>query len=477
VHATSSVAASSDLGASVPATLSERVARQHWIWWLTGISVVGFAIRLASVIGRLHRPIGGDGYYYFYAAKLLVHGHGFINPFYYNGFYGMAPHTVVQTAEWDPGFVFVMAVPEALGLHSYLDARIWMCLLGVAAIIMAAFAGREIGGPRLGRRVGLIAAGAMAIYPNVWMNTELAMSEAFTPFLVAWLLWLLYRFWRAPSMRRAAWIGVAFGVSILCRDEFSILLLLGFVPLALLARSFPLRRRAAFAGVAVGLVVAILLPWVAYNMSRFDKPVFIRDGLGSTLAASNCKDTYQGNGIGYWSVNCILHAHYDQGADESVQASQLQASATRFIKAHLSLLPAVEFARLGRTFGFFRPAQQVHLDATIEARPYHWTMIGLASYYLLFALSLAGTVALRRRRVPFFPLWVVGFGVALAVMISFGQTRYRTTFEVSLCLMAAVAVESAARHLRARLGSPTALPTGPGHAHGPHDAPSSAPSG
>jgi hypothetical protein len=62
-------------------------------------------------------------------------------------------------------------------------------------------------------------------------------------------------------------------------------------------------------------------------------------------------------------------------------------------------------------------------------------------YYALLALSIGGTVVLRRRRIPVFPLWAIGVDVLSVFILSFGQTRYRVTFEVSLILLAAVQLE------------------------------------
>ena len=85
--------------------------------------------------------------------------------------------------------------------------------------------------------------------------------------------------------------------------------------------------------------------------------------------------------------------------------------------------------------------QQIHLDSFVETRPYRWAVTGLVGYYVLLALSIGGTVLLRRRRVPSFPLWAVGLEVVCSMVLTFGQTRYRTTFEVSLVLLAAVQLE------------------------------------
>ena len=113
----------------------------------------------------------------------------------------------------------------------------------------------------------------------------------------------------------------------------------------------------------------------------------------------------------------------------------------------------MELARLGRAFGAFHPLHQIDLDYYVETRPYHWALVGLGMYYALFALALGGTVVLRRRRVPVFPLWALGIDVVATVLLSFGNTRYRTSFEVTLVLLSAVALDVVWGRLR-RTGAP-----------------------
>ena len=68
--------------------------------------------------------------------------------------------------------------------------------------MLCGYAGREIGG----RRVGLIAAFLVAVYPNLWMSDELGLSEALSPLLVALVLLTAYRFWKRPGLGRpSAW--------------------------------------------------------------------------------------------------------------------------------------------------------------------------------------------------------------------------------------------------------------------------------
>ena len=436
----------------------------RWWLWLGLWTAVGLAIRLITVYSEPDKVAGGDAYFYHYGANLLVSGHGFINPYLYIPHHA---HHAVQSASFPPLFIFLVAIPSALGFKTFLAERVWCCVLGAAAIVVVGYTGREIGG----RRVGLIAAFLLAIYPNIWMTDELALSEAIAPALVAGVLFFTYRFWKSPSVPRAVWLGASLGVAMLGRDELTLLVVFIFVPIVLLAKALTWRRR--FLALGAGLLVAALVvgPWVGYNLSRFDKPVFISSGLGVTLASADCPTTFSGEDEGYWSMPCALHYASQPSvnihADESVEGSQLQHLALDYVRAHENRLVPVSLAKVGRAFGFFHPMQQIHLDSYVETRPYRWAVTGLVGYYVLLALSIGGTLLLRRRRIPSFPLWAVGLDVVCSVILTFGQTRYRTTFEVSLVLLASVQLEWFWSRLRRGRASET-LPGGEPDPHPDH---------
>jgi 4-amino-4-deoxy-L-arabinose transferase-like glycosyltransferase len=414
--------------------------RRSWWRWIGLWTLVGLGIRLASLFGpgRSRRPAGGDAYYFHNAANLLVEGKGFINPFTYLSTH---PHQAVQTALWPPLFVVVLAVPALVGLKTFFAARVWCCIIGTAGIIVCGYAGREIGG----RRVGLIAAFFVAIYPNIWMSDELALSEALSPVLAAMVILLAYRFWKEPGVRRALWLGASVGLAMLGRDELTLLVVFLVIPLVLVATTLSWKRRFAVLGVALLASAFVIAPWVGYNMSRFKDPVFISNGLGVTLDSANCNAVYSGAYEGYWNLLCSLTAGkraINPRVDESVQAAEAQAYAVRYIEHHKNRIIPVEAARLGRAFAFFHPLQQIKLDSTVETRPYRWALVGLGMYYALFALSIGGVVILRRRRIPVFPLLALGLDVVASVVITFGDTRYRSTFEIALVLLSAISIEA-----------------------------------
>jgi 4-amino-4-deoxy-L-arabinose transferase-like glycosyltransferase len=394
-------------------------------------AIVGLGIRLATVYGRPDRAPGGDPGIYHATANLLVAGKWFINPVAYYG-----QHRVVQTASWPPLFTLVLAVPIIFGFHSFFAARIWSCVIGAVAIVVCGLAGREIAG----RRVGLVAALLLAVYPNIWMTSELAAAEVLSPLLTALVLWTAYRFWRRPGLANVAWLGASIGLAALGRDEMALLALF-LLPLVLLARDCDWNKRLRMVVLGGASAVVVVAPWIGYNLSRFDRPVFISSGLGVTLASANCDSTYYGFNEGYWLAQCALNAPQNPKDDESVNAARAESYALKYVRSHEDRLVPVAFARIGRGLGFFHPIQQLRFDAFVETRPYRWALVGLWMYYGLLIGAVAGTVVLRRRRIPVFPLWAVGLQVLFVFLIAFGNTRYRVTFEVSLVILTAVAVD------------------------------------
>jgi len=411
-------------------------ARERWWLWLGLSTVIGLAVRLAAVFGRPNAKPHGDSYIYHNAANLLASGHGFVSPVWYSiGEYHK------QSAGFPPLFILLVAIPSVVGLKTFFAQRVFCCFLGAAAVVVCGYTGREIAG----RRVGLIAAFLLAVYPNIWMSDELALSETIVPLLVAGVLLFAYRFWKEPGVARAIWLGLSLGIAVLGRDELTLLVLFILVPLALLARSLDWSQRLTALGVgllAVGLVIG---PWVGFNLSRFQKPVFITTGLGVTMASADCATTFAGPLEGYWWQPCALayarSPSVNTNADESVEGAELQHLTFEYLQHHENRLVPVASAKVGRAFGFFHPMEQIRMDSYVEMRPYRWALTGLFMYYVLLALSIGGTVVLRRRRIPSFPLWVIGLNVVCSVVLAFGNTRYRTGFEVSLVLLAAVQLE------------------------------------
>lgn len=407
-------------------------ARQ-WRRWVGLMVAVGLAIRVASVLVRPDWPEHGDAYFYNSLANLLVEGKGWINPFLYHG----ATHRSVPSAAFPPLFTLVLALCSLVGLKSFLAHRLWCCIIGASAVWLGAVVGRDLGG----RRVGYITAALIAVYPNLWMPDTLGMSETLSPILALLVLWTAYRLWRQPTLLRAAVLGGTIALAALGRDEMGLLAPLLILPLALLARERTWRQRLGMLAAAAGTGVLLIAPWSAYNSARFHTPVVVSDGFGVTLASANCDATWYGPFTGYWDEQCSLSANTDPQANEAVQGSHEEHVGLTYIENHLGGLPRISAIRLGRAFGFYNPAQQMRFDAYFDGRPFVWCWVGLIMFYGFVLLSIPGARALRARGLPRWPMVAIAIDVIASVLLTFGQTRYRSILEPVLVLLAALAID------------------------------------
>jgi hypothetical protein len=123
------------------------------------------------------------------------------------------------------------------------------------------------------------------------------------------------------------------------------------------------------------------------------------------------------------------------------------------MSAHKGELPGIFAARVGRTWGLYRPIQQTRLDI-IEGHEIWVSRVALAWYYVLAPSAIVGLVLLRRRKVPIIPLLAPMVVVTTSAIMTFGNTRYRAAAEISLVIGAAVAFVALVDHLTARSEPP-----------------------
>ena len=195
------------------------------------------------------------------------------------------------------------------------------------------------------------------------MNDGLVMSESASTLFIALLLWRLLRVRPTASWRAVVAIGAVAGLAALARSELIVLVGLSAVWLWATDRatsddptaegrtvSRSLRRPALFV-VGAGVVV---LPWVAFNLSRFERPVYLTTNDGTTLMGTYCADAFYGPGTGTWSLNCIT-ADPEYRADEepSVRSARQRTLALTYASDHLRRLPGVVAARVGGTLDLY----------------------------------------------------------------------------------------------------------------------------
>lgn len=427
----------------VSAAEGERHPRsKRWHLQLLAISLVGLALRIGYVyLYRRHAPPTGDAFFYHYQANLLVSGKWFINPYQYFYF-----RHVVPAADHPPLWTLVLALASLVGVKSFFAQILWSCVVGSVAVWLVGLAGREVAGPR----TGLIAAGIAAVYPNFWINDGSLLSETLVLTLTALTVWTFYRLWNRPSLSRAAWLGCACALNALARSELVLLIPIFVIAIGLLVRHQRMRRRLALSVVAAIAAGVTLVPWYAYNLTRFSASVPLSSQLGVTLATANCNTTYYGTLLGYWSLGCALRVHTTKGSDPSVQDQEYREAAIHFAEHHKGRVPVVVAARLGRELDLYRPLQQIDLEWSILGRPRLPAWLGMGAYYLTAVLAIGGIVVLRRRRIVVTPFVALVFVTLLVAAATFGQTRYRTALDAAIVILAAAGIDHFARRRRSR---------------------------
>jgi hypothetical protein len=394
------------------------------------------------------RPVGGDPFYYHHAANLFADGRGWPDPYDL-----LLKGTYVHDAQHPPLTSMLLAIPSLFGFTGFLAHQVFTCLLGTAAVVVTGLVGRTAAGGA----TGLVAAGIAAVYPGMWLNDALVMSETTGILACCLLLLAAYRFWETRRAREAAWLGAALAAATLARAELGLLAFTCVVPLVLGMRGTGWRRRVGLAAVAGAASLALVAPWAAYNLARFSEPEFISTGLGSTLAVTHCPATYSGQFTGWWSYDCIQRLERTGSVPEerSERDAFFRREAYTFVGDHAGDIPRVGLARFGRTWGLYRPWQQVQLD-TIELRPRSLSRAGTVSLWVLEAAAVAGVVLLRRRRVTVIPLLSTPVALSAATVMVYGTTRFRAAAEPSLVLLASVALAAAGAVAYRRLRRGTA---------------------
>lgn len=441
-----------EIGEAEPTSAVDARPDAQWFRISLAIVVVGaLLLRIAYVFAyRRDFDPGGDAYFYHAGANLLAEGKGFLLPQFYD--LGIRR----QAAEHPPLYIVYLAIPSLLGMKSVLTHLLWSCLLGAGTVWLVGLTGRAVAGAR----VGIIAAVLAAVYPNIWAPDGQLQAETMSMFTTVLIVLLAYSYLKQPSGRRLVYVGVACGFGMLARSELVLLIPLLVVPLVWTTRDRTRKQKWQWVGAAVLAAVIVITPWTVYNASRFAHPIFLSSQLDPTLAAANCDSVYYGQFQGYFDIQCALaiqkRDHLTLAQDESQQNVVYRREAIKYIRAHLSELPRVEGVRLLRIAGLYKPATYVRADWYIEGRrPYWITWSGLYSFWLLALAAIAGAVVLRRRAnsPPLYPLLAPIGVVIITVLAMYASTRFRTTAEPSIVILAAVALDAAWTRWRGRYAS------------------------
>jgi hypothetical protein len=423
----------------------------------------------------------GDAFYHFVQAQLLADGHGYVEPY---GWFVSGGSRFLPGAGDPPLYPAFLALLSRLGIDTLAGVRLVGALVGLAVVVLAALLVRRLAGPRAGVLAGAVA----AVYPMLWINDGMVLSESlYVPLLLVVLL-AAYHFWDHPGWASAAGLGVAVAVAGLTRAEA--LLLYGALLLPLL---WGLRRlgwaRVAGFGLVAGLAGLVLVgPWVVYNLGRFSQPVTLTSATGAVLSAANCDAAYglgpDGEYIGY-AANCydeyvrngwlvgklpgcddaaVAAARVDPTGDEAARCwpndptfdesdrdVYSREGALRYLSEHRGRLPVVVLARVGRIWDLYTPqlgrddeplGQNVRLNWQVEGRGKTASRAGFLAYWALVPFAVAGLASLWRRRLPVSPLVSMAVVITVTAAFTFGITRYRVPVDLVVAVLAAVGLDA-----------------------------------
>jgi 4-amino-4-deoxy-L-arabinose transferase-like glycosyltransferase len=405
-------------------------ARHFWLL-LALIALAALAWRVLYVAELVTKnPRYGDGFYYHQQANLIADGHWFANP------WAALEGRYTPAAVHPPLYSLVLSISSFFGGTSYLAHKIASCIIGSGAVVVIGLVGRRIASPR----AGLLAAALAALYPNLWVIDSLLLAEGLFALLIGLTILAAYRFRDRPTMVSALLLGAAVAAAALVRGEAVFLSVFLVLPLIMWTKDLAWAQRGKLLAVAAAAVVLILGPWVVRNLTTFEEPFLLSSNSDQVLRVANCDVVYDGYLVGFYAIRC--GGGIPEGRrDESIDAHNDRRIALDYVSDHLSDVPRVMAARVGRVWEVYRPFQNARLS-TLEGRHHRVVRPGLYAFWGVAALGIAGAVVLGRRRVTLIPLMAQLVLVTFTAAMAYGAVRFRIPADVALIALAGVALDA-----------------------------------
>ena len=402
------------------------MSRRAFLVRLAPLLLVALGLRLVySLLIVKTQPLLGDGLEFHNLAYSIADSHRYAQASF------LTPDRVLPTADKPPLYPLVLALFTAVGGHGWIPHQIAGALIGTGTVAVTAFLARRVAGDA----AGLVAGGLAAVYPMLIAADGSFRSESLYALLIVSTLLSAYALWDRPAVSPAIVCGVLIGLAALTRSEALVLLLLLVFPAALLAVAW--RRAALLTLTAAAAVVVVMSPWLIRCWIQFDRPVFVSTNSGGLLAGANCDKTYHGEWLGQWRFDCLARI---KTANEAAGSAQLASDGIDYARDHAGRLPVVLTVRVLRSWELYRPRQQWTIERFFEGRDLRVEQIGVAMYFALVLLAIAGALRLRARGQT---LRILAAPFVLVVLVSlgaYGFTRFRIAAEPALVVLAAVSL-------------------------------------
>lgn len=381
--------------------------------FMLALFLVAFAARLVATLLMRDLWVGptsypsGDDYQFNEIAVSLAQGKG----------YAFADGRV--TSFRAPGFPFFLGAFYKIFGVSIPFARILLCVLGAASVVLGYLIARELLVERYARGVGA----AFAFYiGNVYVALDFNSENIFIPVLAAAILAML-RYLATGRMTLLLLVGVLIGYGVLVRP-FTLLI----IPLWLLAVLWRERLGArALSGLLFLVVptIVLLTPWAMRNQAVHKHFVPFTTNGGSTFYGSNndlVSSLSRPRLLGDWVSTTELPGRKEIEAQptEYLHDRHEWELGKQWVRDNITKMPFLVMMKVVR-LGLGLPVWDS------GGLPYY--LLRALGYYPVLLLMLIGIWQCLARRELWAPTWFVLHGTVLATvvvaMIFAGMPRFR----------------------------------------------------
>ncbi len=326
---------------------------------------------------------------------------------------------------------FLAPLVGLAGSAHLLAVRIVQMILGLAAVLLTAAAGRRL----FGAPAGLLAALLAAVYPVLLFYEQTVMIVTLAVFLNAFLLLLLVRWRDRPSFARAFSAGLVLGLAILARPNVALFALL--LPLWFLSGG-PRPGRVRFAlrhtvFTALGAVL-VVLPVTARNLLVGKDLVPVTSSFGVNLYVSNNPAAWSTGRMTSSELRpnpVLIEKDADRIAERAegraLRPSEVSRYWTRRALRAMGRHPATALAWIGRKLLFFLRGFELPSSYHYEAQKEDTVFLRRIPlpWDVLCPLALLGAVFVHRRRHPgtVLVLLFLSYAVGLAIFYPLGHYR------------------------------------------------------
>lgn len=359
-------------------------------------------------------------------ANNLLAGKGFI----YQHF-GVAYHAYIA-----PIYPLVCAAVYSVTDHSHTILLLLQCLVSAGSCLLVRSLGQlTFKDPRSAD----CGAWLLAFHPGLIVYASRLHPLTLDVFSFLWVLWAWIYFVRRPSGGTAIYAGVSGGIAMLSRGTIALFLLVAIGCFYRYAR-LPWKETFRHLVVASGVVVIVMLPWLARNAIYFHSFPVLQTNEGFTFWLGNNPFTLGGTTLpdGRAVIDVAPEEFRAQlfQLDEAGQNKYLRDAAWRYIWEHPARARDLYITKFG-SFWWFSPQTGVHYPPQF--------LLGYRLYYIPIAiLAIVGFWRSGKALRDVEGILLLSLMLSIAVIQSFFyvEGRHRWAVEPLLLLMSGAGVAS-----------------------------------